>query len=225
MVLAHLPGQDSGEAITRILHGDVSPSGKLPYTIAQNELDYGATLKPYTPKRWDQYYPQDNFTEGVYIDYRAFDEGGIEPCFEFGFGLTYTTFEYSNLKIQNSVDPSTLSPLPIGHIIPGGHADLWDTIATVTADVTNTGNVPAAEVGQLYLTIPGEGQLIRQLRGFDKVVVRPGETETFEFELRRRDLSVWDVAAQQWRLLTGSDYHLSVGASSRKLILNGTLSL
>ncbi|RMJ21173.1 hypothetical protein PHISP_07955 [Aspergillus sp. HF37] len=227
VVLAHLPGQDSGEAITQILHGDVSPSGKLPYTIAQNESDYGAVLHPTTPNPhgWDRYYPQDNFTEGVYIDYRAFDESDIEPRFEFGFGLTYTSFEYSNLKIQNTVDPSTLSALPVGHIIPGGHADLWDTIATVAADVTNTGDVVAAEVGQLYVTIPDRHQPMRQLRGFDKVAVRPGETKTLEFELRRRDLSVWDVVAQQWRLLTGSEYHLSVGASSRKLLLNGALSL
>lgn len=225
VVLAHLPGQDSGEAITQILYGDVSPSGKLPYTIARHELDYGTTLEPNMPSSWDRYFPQDNFTERVYIDYRAFDESDIEPRFEFGFGLTYTTFEYSDLKIQNSVDPSTLSPLPAGHIIPGGHADLWDTVATVTANVTNTGDVPAAEIGQLYVTIPDEGQPMRQLRGFDKVAVLPGETKAFEFELRRRDLSIWDVTAQQWRLLIGSGYPLSVGASSRKLILNGTLSL
>lgn len=227
VILAHLPGQNSGEAITQILYGDVSPNGKLPYTIARNESDYGAILEPVitTTNSWDRYYLQDNFTEGVYIDYRAFDEGDIKPRFEFGFGLTYTTFKYSNLKIENSVDLSTLSPFPDGDIIPGGHADLWDTIATVTADVTNTGDMPAAEVGQLYVTIPSDGQPMKQLRGFDKIMVRPGETKTFEFELRRRDLSVWDVAAQQWKLLIGSEYQLSVGASSRKLLLNGTLFL
>lgn len=225
-ILAHLPGQDSGDALTQILYGDVSPSGKLPYTLARNESDYGAIYEPIARKAnsWDRYYPQDNYTEGVYIDYRAFDENDIEPRFEFGFGLTYTTFKYSNLKIKNTVDPSSLSPLPVGDIIPGGHSDLWDTIATVTADVTNTGDVPAAEVGQLYVTIPGDGQPMRQLRGFDKVMVHPGETKTFEFELRRRDLSVWDLTAQQWRLLTGSEYKLSVGASSRQLLLNATLS-
>ena len=95
----------------------------------------------------------------------------------------------------------------------------------MTADVTNTGDVQAAEIGQLYVTIPGDGQPVRQLRGFDKVLLSPGETKSFEFELRRRDLSVWDVTAQQWTLLTGSDYDLSVGASSRQLLLNGTLSL
>jgi beta-glucosidase len=98
-------------------------------------------------------------------------------------------------------------------------------MAVVTADVTNTGDIEAAEVSQLYLGIPGEGQPPRQLRGFDKAVIRPGETRTFEFELRRRDLSVWDVAAQQWRLLTGSEYGVFVGASSRQLDLNGTLVL
>lgn len=225
VVLAQLPGQDSGEAITQILYGDVSPSGKLPYTIARNESDYGSLLAPKTASGWDRYFPQDNFTEGVFIDYRAFDENDIQPRFEFGFGLTYTTFKYSNLQIKNTVDPSNLSKLPSGRVIPGGHEDLWDTVATVIADATNTGDVQAAEAGQLYVTIPGDGQPVRQLRGFDKVLLSPGETKSFEFELRRRDLSVWDVTAQQWTLLTGSDYDLSVGASSRQLLLNGTLSL
>ena len=225
VVLAQLPGQDSGEAITRILYGDVSPSGKLPYTIARNESDYGHLLAPKTESGWDRYFPQDNFTEGVFIDYRAFDENDIQPRFEFGFGLTYTTFKYSNLQIKNTVDLSSLSKVPSGRVIPGGHEDLWDTIATVSADVTNTGDVQAAEIGQLYVTIPGDGQPVRQLRGFDKVLLSPGETKSFEFELRRRDLSVWDVTTQQWTLLTGSDYDLSVGASSRQLHLNGTLSL
>lgn len=225
VILAHLPGQDSGAAITKILHGDVSPSGKLPYTIARNESDYGALVAPQDPGNWDKYFPQDNFTEGVFIDYRAFDENNITPRFEFGFGLTYTTFNYTNLKIENTIDPSTFSPFPTGPIIPGGHADLWDTVATVTADVTNTGDVPAAEVGQLYVSIPGEGQPVRQLRGFEKVMLGVGETKTFEFGLRKRDLSVWDVGVQGWRLLTGKEYGFAVGASSRMLMLNGMLVL
>lgn len=225
VIIAHLPGQDSGEAITRILYGDVSPSGKLTYTIARNESDYGSLLKPTTSSGWDQYFPQDNFTEGPYIDYRAFDQRGIEPRFEFGFGLTYTTFEYSNLAIHRAGDASNLSVFPVDPIVPGGHADLWDTVAVVTADVTNSGDIDAAEVAQLYLGIPGEDQPPRQLRGFEKAVVRPGETRTLEFELRRRDLSVWDVTAQQWRLLTGSEYRVFVGASSRQLSLNGTFVL
>ncbi|OQE27008.1 hypothetical protein PENFLA_c006G08262 [Penicillium flavigenum] len=225
VIFAHLPGQDSGEAITKILYGDVSPSGKLPYSVPRNESDYGPVYAPATHSGWDRYFPQDDFKEGVFTDYRAFDREGIDPRFEFGFGLTYTTFEYSNLMIENIVDSSTLTRYPMGPIVPGGHSDLWDTIATVTADVTNTGRVEAAEIAQLYVGIPMQDQPIRQLRGFDKVTVPPGETRTVEFKLRRRDLSTWDVHGQKWRLLVGSDYPVYVGASSRNLELSAKLSL
>ncbi|EHL01946.1 putative beta-glucosidase M [Glarea lozoyensis 74030] len=202
VIFAHLPGQDSGEALVKILYGDVSPSGKLPYTVAKNETDYGAILNPVIDlgENGEFYrFPQDNFTEGVYIDYRAFDASNIEPRFEFGFGLTYSNFSFSGLT-ANSVG-ANLSALPTGHIVPGGKADLWDVVATVTATVTNIGKVAAQQVTQLYIGIPQEGQPVRQLRGFEKIMIHPNATATVEFELRRRDLSVWDVTAQEWRLV------------------------
>ena len=225
VILAHLPGQDSGEAITQILYGDVSPSGKLPYTLPRNESDYGSLLNPVTYSDWDRYFPQDNFTEGVFIDYRAFDRNGVTPRFEFGFGMTYTTFEYANLKVLHALELSELSEYPTGPVIPGGNADLWDTVAVVTAGITNTGPVEAAEIAQLYIQVPDEAQPVLQLRGFDKVTVPPGETRAVDFKIRRRDISIWDVASQKWRLIVGSQYPIFVGASSRNIILNGTLEL
>lgn len=225
VIFAHLPGQDSGEAITQILYGDVSPSGKLPYSLPRNESDYGSLLTPVTFTDWDQLFPQDDFAEGVFIDYRAFDMKGIAPRFEFGYGMTYTTFKYSNLTIRWTVDPSDLSEYPEGPVIPGGNADLWENIAAVTAGITNTGQMEAAEIAQLYVQIPGEGQPLLELRGFDKVAVPPGETRTVDFNIRRRDLSTWDVAAQKWKLSVGAQYPVFVGSSSRKLLLNGTLYL
>jgi len=224
LIFAQLPGQNSGEAITQILYGNISPSGKLTYSIPRNESDYGSLLAPVNYTGWDRYFPQDNFTEGVYIDYRAFDAAGIEPRYEFGFGLTYTTFEYSDLNIQVTSD-GNLSEYPVGPVIPGGRADLWDNLVTVTAEITNTGDVEAAEVAQLYLGIPVAGQPVRQLRGFDKVEIAPGETRHVQFNLRRRDLSVWDTGAQEWRLTLGTEYRVWVGASSRILPLNGTMVL
>lgn len=228
VIYAHLPGQDSGRALTSILYGDVSPSGKLPYTVAHNESDYGAILSPVpTPPEGSEFslFPQDNFSEGVYIDYRAFDAHNISPRFEFGFGMTYTTFSYSDITISKTTSTS-VSPYPSGPIIPGGHADLFDCMVTVTAVITNTGSVAAAEIAQLYLSIPAAGQPVRQLRGFDKVFLQPGESATVTFELQRRDLSVWDVTAQMWRLINdGSAYTVSVGASSRNLPLTGTFSI
>jgi beta-glucosidase len=111
VIMANLPGQESGNAITDILLGNVNPSGKLPYTIGKSLDDYGPGAKIL-------YYangavPQQNFTEGLYIDYRHFDEYDIEPRFEFGFGLSYTTFEYSNLVVTPILPKSPLpSPRP-----------------------------------------------------------------------------------------------------------------
>ncbi|KAK5080092.1 hypothetical protein LTS08_008746 [Lithohypha guttulata] len=221
LIFAQLPGQDSGEALTQILYGDVSPSGKLTYTVPRNESDYGNLLEPVGYEGWDRYFPQDNFTEGVFIDYRHFDQRGIEPRYEFGFGLSYTTFEYSNLNIE--VVTSNLTEYPVGQIIPGGQADLWDVVARVSATVSNTGGVEAAEVVQLYLGVPGGNQPIRQLRGFDKAVIPAGQSRDVSLDLRRRDVSAWDVVAQQWRVAVGQDYIVEVGASSRNLPLNGTL--
>ncbi|KAG4435600.1 hypothetical protein IFR05_008909 [Cadophora sp. M221] len=226
VIFAHLPGQDSGAALTQLLYGDVSPSGKLPYTVAKNESDYGRILNPIADVGANgEFYrfPQDTFEEGVFIDYRAFDASDIEPRYEFGFGLSYTTFSFANLTVA-SVGGSP-SEYPTGKVIPGGQADLWDIVATVTVSVTNTGPVAGQEVAQLYLHIPVEGQPIKQLRGFEKVMLQPGESATVEFELNRKDLSVWDVAAQRWRLTLGTDYTIFVGNSSRALALNEVLSL
>lgn len=228
VIFAHLPGQDSGRALVELLYGKQSPSGKLPYTVAKNESDYGNLLNPVGISS-AQYaiFPQDDYTEGVYIDYRAFDKQNITPRFEFGFGLTYTTFNFSNLVAAkvNTGSNSTLSAYPTEAVIPGGHADLWETIATVTATVSNTGNFAAAEVAQLYIGIPGQDQPIRQLRGFEKVLIQPGQSAVVEFALRRRDLSVWDVVAQQWALALGQEYVVYVGSSSRDLPLKGSLTL
>jgi len=218
VLLAHLPGQDSGRALVSLLYGDVSPSGKLPYTLARSASDYGA-LSPSLPADIHYLFPQSNFTEGVYTDYRAFDKAGITPRFEFGFGLSYTTFSYSNLQISHVPAVSTAA-YPVGPIEQGGQTDVWDVLVQVTADITNTGTMAASEIAQLYIGIPGGP--VRQLRGFSKVGIEPGQMVSVEFDLLRRDLSTWDVVTQKWNLQAGT-YGVWLGASSRDLRLNGTL--
>jgi len=121
-----------------------------------NESDYGLLLAPSQAEGEFAFFPQSNFTEGVFIDYRRFDAMDITPRFEFGFGLSYTTFSYSSLSVQaSSFKPSVY---PTGAIIPGGASDFWDTVARVTTVVRNTGSVTAAEVPQLYVGIPAQGQ-------------------------------------------------------------------
>lgn len=209
VVWAGIPGQESGNGLVDILYGSTSPSGKLPYTIAKAAGDYGATLQTGT----------DNFAEGLFIDYRRFDENAIAPRYEFGFGLSYTTFSYSALTI------SALSTTPGSTAtIPGGVANLYDIVATVTAGITNNGTVIGAEVAQLYIGLPSSAPAtpVRQLRGFDKISLAAGKSGTVTFNLRRKDLSYWDTAGAKWVMPSGR-FAVSVGASSRDLRLTGTL--
>ncbi|RYP28561.1 hypothetical protein DL767_007167 [Monosporascus sp. MG133] len=238
VLLAHLPGEASGRALVALLYGDANPSGKLPYTVARNESDYGALLGPSRAGGRFARFPQSDFSEeGVFIDYRHFDARNVTPRFEFGFGLSYTTFEYSNLRIErrrgnnstninNGGGGDDIAEYPTGAVREGGPADLWDVLVAVRADVANTGGVAGAEVAQLYVGIPGSGVPARQLRGFAKPFLNASASATVDFELTRRDLSVWDVAAQRWRLpLGGQRFAIYVGGSSRDLPLRGTLTL
>ncbi|KAL4739928.1 putative beta-glucosidase D [Aspergillus similis] len=205
-----LLGQESGNSIVDVLYGDVNPSGRLPYTIAKNESDYNVEIC---------YTAQCNFTEGNYIDYRYFDAYNVTPRYEFGYGLSYTDFAYSSLHIQG---PSALSTYPTGQLAVGGYEDLWDTVATVTVTIRNTGSLDGAEVPQLYISYPDVAkQPVRQLRGFDNVYIKKGQTAKVTFELRRRDISYWDVQHQKWAVAPGT-YGVSVGASSRDLRTHGS---
>ncbi|KAG9230487.1 putative beta-glucosidase M [Amylocarpus encephaloides] len=220
VIFAHLPGQDSGRAAVQILYGLESPSGKLPYTVAKNESDYNV-LKPDQPTGQYQRFPQGDFIEGVYHDYRDFDRKNITPRYEFGFGLSYTTFEFADLSVAKA-DGAVSTYLPPGsNIIEGGVASLHDVLARVTAVVHNTGDVDAMEVAQLYVGIPGGP--VRQLRGFEKVSIAAGDSATVSFDLVRKDLSEWSVEEQSWVLQEGN-YNVYVGSSSRDLPLTGTLT-
>ncbi|KAK3991518.1 beta-glucosidase 1 [Cladorrhinum sp. PSN332] len=235
VIMAGLPGQESGNSLVKVLYGDINPTGRLPYTIAKKEEDYGKVADPagLGEEERKEYFPEDDFSaEGLFIDYRAFDKKGIEPRFAFGFGLSYTTFGYDRLKAKVvSDDVTNLDEFPDEDIavIQGGHPELWDVVAVAKCTVKNTGNVDGTEVAQLYVGVPGaeyeENTPLRQLRGFSKVgpLVR-GEEREVTFELTRRDLSVWDVHVQQWRMRRGK-YHVWVGASSRDLRVEGALVL
>lgn len=222
VIFAHLPGQDSGRALAEILYGRANPSGKLPYTVAKQASDYGTILHPAQPEGDYWLFPQSNFTEGEFIGYRYFDSMDITPRFEFGFGLSYTTFKYSSLNVQKQSNSSGSKYPPAADIVGGGNPHLWDTLVTVTATVQNSGSVDGDEVAQLYIGIPNGP--VRQLRGFEKISIPSGKSETVSFSLTRRDLSSWNVNAQQWALQDGT-YKVYVGSSSRNLPLNSEFSL
>ncbi|GKT67156.1 unnamed protein product [Colletotrichum tofieldiae] len=221
VIFAYLPGQDSGSSLVEIIYGEKSPSGRLPYTVAKNESDYGNLLMPVTTDNTSNYYTSVNFIEGVYIDYRYFDKYNITPRYEFGFGLSYTTFEYSRHDFSltsKGIDAPVLPPP--GPVTQGGQESLWDIVVVGNVDVKNTGTVAASEVPQLYVGIPNAPA--KQLRGFEKIPLQPGETKTVTFSLTRRDLSTWDVVQQNWILQKG-EYNFYIGASSRDLRLTSKL--
>lgn len=225
VIFAHLPGQESGRALVSLLYGQSNTWGRLPYTVPRNESDYGDDLlRPAAADGEFEQFPQANFTEGVLIDYRHFDAANVTPRYEFGFGLSYTTFNYSNLVITQNSTANTSSQYPSGPVLEGGHADLWDTLVSVTADISNTGAFNGSEVAQLYLQTPAMDRP-RVLRGFDKPFLNVGQSGVgVSFALTRRDLSIWDTVAQGWLLQTGT-YAVFVGASSRDLRLNGTFTI
>ena len=213
----------TGPALTALMYGEQSFSGRMPYTTAKNASDYGALLFPTRPDNTSMGFTQSNYTEGVYIDYRAFEAQNITARFPFGFGLTYTTFDYSSLTADLSDSAANLTALPADcPLESGGNPRLFDIIATVTAVVSNTGNAVAAEVAQLYVGIPNAP--VKQLRGFSKDTINPGHSTKVSFPLTRRDLSVWDVVSQQWRLQTGS-YEVYVGKSVEDIQLTGTIEI
>lgn len=222
VIYAHLPGQDSGQSLVDVMYGVQSPSGRLPYTVAKKPSDYGKTLGPVVPDSTTQWHPQDNFTEGVYIDYKHFIAKNITPRFEFGYGLTYTSFNYSDLQADTvgNVDTTPLSQNT--ELVEGGVSQLWSIIAQVSATITNTGKVAAAEVAQLYVHIPGGPAKV--LRGFEKSYLQPRESATVHFQLCRRDLSTWDMASQNWLLQSGS-YSIYVGKSVLDIQLEGSISI
>jgi beta-glucosidase len=244
ILAAHLPGQESGNSIVDVLYGTVNPSGKLPYTIALNASDYNfapitnstALVETEDPNAW-----QSNFTEGLLIDYRHFDYYNQSVAFEFGFGLSYTTFDMTGIQIQSqsqtgngswngnwnggwnssgsgSGSGSVGALPPPNPIVPGGNPSLWEVLYTVSVTVTNTGAIAGAAVPQVYLSlpqIPGEDPTpLNVLRGFDKVMLQPGESQSVAFGLMRRDLSYWNTMVQEWMIPTGP-IGVNAGFSSR----------
>ncbi|CAK4030678.1 glycoside hydrolase family 3 [Lecanosticta acicola] len=202
IVAAHLSGQEVGNSVVDILLGAVNPSGKLPYTIAKEEDDYAFVpivnstelLLTEDANAW-----QDDFEERLLIDYRHFDYYNLSVQYEFGFGLSYTTFSLGNASVSK-VASGSISATPANlTVAPGGNPALWETLYNVTTTVTNIGSLSGATVPQLYIGMPSidsqeeDTTPLRVLRGFDKVSLQPGESKTVTFELTRRDISYWDT--------------------------------
>ena len=206
--IAHTPalldlwygGQEGGRALAAVLFGDANPSGKLPVSF---------------PKRFEDspaygHYPGKDlkveYAEGIYVGYRYFDSRNVEPQFPFGFGLSYTTFDYSDLKVTPGK-------------IDGNQA------VEVSMKLSNTGSRPGAEVVELYVHEgrPKVDRPVRELKGFRRVELNPGQSQIVKFTLDRAAFSYWDLAARAWTADPGA-FEIQVGASSRDIRLRAPLT-
>ena len=183
------PGQEFGNSLSDILFGEVNPSGKLPTTFPKNLSDTPA-YSTYPGKDL-----QMDYEEGLFIGYRWYDREEIEPLFAFGHGLSYTTFDYSNLR---AVPPKGTS-----------------SVAAFELDITNSGDVFGKEIVQGYVKV-SESKIdrpIKELKKFEKVSLKPGESKRITFELTERDLSFWSETNQSWQV-EPAEYIFEVGASA-----------
>ncbi|KAI9457434.1 beta-glucosidase [Lactarius psammicola] len=232
VIWAGLGGTETGNALVDILYGAANPSGRLPYTIAKSPSDYSAQLVVGGTSDEILAIP---YSEGLFIDYRHFDAANIAPRYEFGFGLSYTTFKYSDLSItkvtggsdqDKSLEANWAAGKPSPQVV-GSSTALWlhRPAFGVSFTVKNTGAVAGTEIPQVYLHFPARaGEPPSVLRGFTDVDLKPGQAQTVTITLSRYDLSIWDVVSQSWLRPAGS-YSLSVGASSRDFRLKGKIPL
>ncbi|MGA3172141.1 MAG: glycoside hydrolase family 3 C-terminal domain-containing protein [Chthoniobacteraceae bacterium] len=205
IVEAWYPGEEDGNAVAAVLMGDYNPSGKLPITFPKSEAD----LPGHTPETYPGVNGEVHYSEGVLVGYRWFDANNIEPLYPFGYGLSYTTYAYSGLKLSSTM-LSTDSPS-----------------LTVDFDIANTGKMAGAEIAQVYVGLPGLPGLVqppRQLKGFARVNVPAGGSAHATVALNARAFSYWSTKAHAWKVAPG-DYPIWVGASSRDLRLKGMVTI
>ena len=206
IVEAWYAGQEQGNAVARVLFGDVNPAGRLPLTFPRDEA--------HTPVATSTQYPGVNgtvhYSEGLFVGYRGYDQFNIEPQYPFGHGLSYSRFEYANLVVT----PATSS---------AGQA------VRVSFDLTNSGDRAGVETAQVYLGLPATaGEPPKRLAGWAHEPLSPGEsrrvTVTLDSLSPHHPLSIWDFETGNWQIATG-EYHLFVSASSRDIRLTGQLSV
>jgi len=195
IVEALYPGEQGGKALAQILFGEVNPSGKLPFTIMEKWEDHPAA-KTYPGTKEIA-----NYSEGIFMGYRHFDKYDIKPLYEFGFGLSYTTFDYSNLKLS-SVEMKQNDSIKVSFM------------------VKNTGKVEGDEVIQMYIS-DKKASLEREkksLKGFQRVSLKAGESKEVFFTIGKSALSFYDVKTKSWIAEKGK-FEVIIGASSRDIKL------
>jgi beta-glucosidase len=207
VVDAWYPGESNGTALASVLFGTTDPGGHLPVTFPTDLSQVPAS----TPSQFPGTGGEVQYSEGIDVGYRYYDATNETPLFPFGYGLSYTTFAFSHLRVTpHQVQNATSNPGTPACRCNGQSG----TQVTVSATVTNTGRVAGSEVAQLYLNDPAAaGEPPRQLKGFQKVTLKPGQSTTVRFNLSGLDLSYWNDTANGWVLPDGT-FGVYVGDSS-----------
>jgi len=203
VVEAWYPGMEAGRTIADVLFGDVNPSGKLPITFPKKLSDSPAHKSKRTFPGNDKVY----YDEGIFVGYRYFENENIEPLFPFGFGLSYTTFEYSNMTTNSE----TITK---------------DKPVIVSVDVENTGELNGSEIVQLYIgdnntNVPRPP---KELKNFSKISLNPGEKKTVELEVTINDLKFYDIKIHEWLSEPGI-FTIYIGSSSRDIYFKQKIEL
>ena len=205
---AWFPGQQGGQALAEILYGKVNPSGKLPITIdkkLENNPSYASYSDP-ADYLGDNAYTEMRYDEGLFMGYRGYDKKKAKPLYPFGFGLSYTTFSYSDLKLSSNV------------LTPGNTVEVEFTL-------TNTGDMAGFEVAQLYVqpVKPTVERPKKELKGFTKVHLKPGESKTVSIPVDSRSLAYYVDNTASWDVDAGK-FNILVGPDSENLSMKGTLT-
>jgi len=203
LIEAWYAGMEGGHALADIIFGDVNPSGKLPISFPKKLSDSPAHKSRETFPGKDKVF----YDEGIYVGYRHFDKQDIEPLFPFGFGLSYTEFEYSNIILNRNTVTN-------------------DDVLVVNVDIKNIGNREGAEVVQLYLrdTESSVDRPLKELKGFRKINLKSGEKQTISFLIENKDLEFFDEEKDSWRSEAGM-FEVLIGASSRDILLKTEFEL
>ena len=201
LIEGYLAGQNVGTANRAILYGEVNPSGRLPETLPLRLEDTPCYLS---------FGGEGNtavYSEGIFVGYRYYDKKKADVLYPFGYGLSYTTFSYSNL------------------VLNADHIQDTDTL-TVCVDVTNTGKRAGKEVIQLYVSDPESSVFrpVRELKGFEKVELAPGETKTVSFTLDKRSFAYWSTDIHDWYVESGK-FDIQIGRSSRDIVLSASVEV
>ncbi len=199
---AWYPGQEGGTAVAQLLFGEANPSGKLPISIERRWED-NPVHDSYFPKNYGKD-KKVTYAEGLFVGYRGYDKSGTKPLFPFGYGLSYTTFAYKNLTSTAASE---------------------DSVA-VAFDLTNTGSRAGEEIAEVYVgdkhaPVP---RPMKELKGFKKVSLQPGETKHVEINLDRRAFSYYDVKSHKWTVAAG-DFDIYVARSAAAIELTGKVAV